>query len=71
MNFFQFLDTYPWVSVAAFAAIQLWFFFGTQLKLNELSHFFPSKKWETNGDEEHLTLIAEPEDSKNAQELVK
>ena len=71
MNFFQFLDTYPWVSVAAFAAIQLWFFFSTQLKLNELSHFFPSKKWETNGDEEHLTLIAEPEDSKNAQELVK
>ena len=47
MNFFQFLDTYPWVSVAAFAAIQLWFFFSTQLKLNELSHFFPSKKWET------------------------
>ena len=71
MNFFQFLDTYPWVSVAAFAAIQLWFFFSTQLKLNELSHFFPSKKWETYGDEEHLTLIAEPEDSKNAQELVK
>lgn len=71
MNFFQFLDTYPWVTVAAFAAIQLWFFFGTQLKLNELSRFFPSKKWETNGDEEHLTLIAEPEDSKNAQELVK
>ena len=71
MNFFQFLDTYPWVSVAAFAAIQLWFFFSTQLKLNELSHYFPSKKWETNGDEEHLTLIAEPEDSKNAQELVK
>lgn len=71
MNFFQFLDTYPWVTVAAFAAIQLWFFFGTQLKLNELSRFFPSKKWETNGDEEYLTLIAEPEDSKNAQELVK
>ncbi len=71
MNFFQFLDTYPWITVAAFAAIQLWFFFSTQIKLNELSRFFPSKKWETNGDEEHLTLIAEPEDSKNAQELVK
>ena len=70
MNFFQFLDTYPWVTVAAFAAIQLWFFFSTRRKLNELSRFFPSKKWETNGDEEHLTLIAEPEDSKNAQKLV-
>jgi len=71
MNFFQFLDTYPWVTVAAFAAIQLWFFFTTQIKLNELSRFFPSKKWETKGDEESLTLIAEPEDSKNAQELVR
>ena len=70
MNFFQFLDTYPWVTVAAFAAIQLWFFASTYIKLNELSRFFPSKKWETNGDEEHLALIAEPEDSKNAQELV-
>lgn len=70
MNFFQFLDTYPWVTVAAFAAIQLGFFFSTHKKLNELSRFFPSKKWETNGDEEHLTLIAVPEVSKNAQELV-
>lgn len=70
MNFFQFLDTYPWVTVAAFAAIQLGFFFSTRIKLNELSHFFPSKKWETSGDEEHLTLIAVPEESKNAQELV-
>lgn len=70
MNFFQFLDTYPWVTVAAFAAIQLWFFFSTCRRLNELSHFFPSKKWETSGDEEHLTLIAVPEESKNAQELV-
>lgn len=70
MNFFQFLDTYPWVTVAAFAAIQLGFFFNTRRKLNELSHFFPSKKWETSGDEEHLTLIAVPEESKNAQELV-
>lgn len=70
MNFFQFLDTYPWVTVAAFAAIQLGFFFSTHKKLNELSRFFPSKKWETNGDEEHLTLIAVPEESKNAQELV-
>lgn len=70
MNFFQFLDTYPWVTVAAFAAIQLGFFFSTHIKLNELSRFFPSKKWETKGDEEHLTLIAVPEESKNAQELV-
>lgn len=70
MDFFQFLDTYPWVTVAAFAAIQLRFFVITYKKLNELSHFFPSKKWETSGDEEHLTLIAVPEESKNAQELV-
>lgn len=70
MNFFQFLDTYPWVTVAAFAAIQLGFFRSTHIKLNELSHFFPSKKWETSGDKEHLTLIAVPEESKNAQELV-
>lgn len=70
MNFFQFLDTYPWVTVVAFAAIQLGFFVNTYKKLNELSHFFPSKKWETNGDDEHLTLIAVPEESKNAQELV-
>ena len=70
MNFFQFLDTYPLVTVAAFAAIQFGFFFYTLRKLNELSHFFPSKKWETSGDEEHLTLIAVPEESKKAQELV-
>lgn len=70
MNFFQFLDTYPLVTVAAFAAIQFRFFFSTRRKLDELSHFFPSKKWETSGDEEHLTLIAVPEESKNAQELV-
>ena len=70
MNFFQFLDTYPLVTVAAFAAIQFGFFFSTRRELNKLSHFFPSKKWETSGDEEHLTLIAVPEESKNAQELV-
>ena len=70
MNFFQFLDTYPWVTVAAFAAIQLWFFFTTRIKLNDLSRFFPSKKWATKGDEESLTYISEPEGSKNAQELV-
>lgn len=70
MNFFQFLDTYPWVTVAAFAAIQFWFFRSTRRELKKLSHFFPSKKWETSGDEEHLTLIAVPEESKNAQELV-
>lgn len=70
MNFFQFLDTYPWVTVVAFAAIQFGFFFNTRRKLRELSLFFPSKKWETNDDEEHLTLIAVPEESKKAQELV-
>lgn len=70
MNFSRFLDTYPWVTVVAFAAIQLRFFVITYKKLNELSHFFPSKKWETSGDEEHLTLIAVPEESENAQKLV-
>ena len=70
MIFFHFLDTYPWVTVAAFAAIQLGFFIKTQIKLSELSHFFPSKKWKTKGDEESLTLIADPKDSPNAQELV-
>lgn len=70
MIIFHFLDTYPWITVAAFAAIQFWFFFNTRARLNELDRFFPSKKWETKGDEESLTLIAEPEDSKNAQELV-
>ena len=70
MNFLQFLDTYPLVTVAAFAAIQFRFFFSTRRELKKLSHFFPSKKWETSGDEEHLTLIAVPEESKNAQELV-
>ncbi|MGM9768721.1 MAG: hypothetical protein ACI3Z0_09740 [Candidatus Cryptobacteroides sp.] len=38
--------------------------------MNELSRFFPSKKWELKGDEESLTLIAEPEDSKSTQELI-
>lgn len=70
MIIFHFLDTYPWITVAAFAAIQFWFFFNTRARLNELDRFFPSKKWETKGDEESLTLIAEPEDSQNAQELV-
>lgn len=71
MNFFQFLDTYPWITVAAFAVIQLVFFIFTFFKLNELNFFFPSKKWETTDGEDGLTLIAEPEDSQHAQELVR
>ncbi|MBO4500387.1 MAG: hypothetical protein J5732_09095 [Bacteroidaceae bacterium] len=70
MEFFQFLDTNPWVTVAAFVVIQLWFFVHTNLKLNELGLFFPSKKWETKENEDNLTLIAEPEGSQNAQEMV-
>lgn len=70
MEFFQFLDTNPWVTVAAFAVIQLLFFAHTNLKLNELGRFFPSKKWETKENGDNLTLIAEPEDSENAQEMV-
>lgn len=70
MEFFQFLDTNPWVTVAAFAVIQLLFFVHTNLKLNELGLFFPSKKWETKENEDNLTLIVEPEGSQNAQEMV-
>lgn len=70
MEFFQFLDTNPWVTVAAFAVIQFLFFVHTNLKLNELGRFFPSKKWETKENEDNLTLIAEPEGSQNAQEMV-
>ena len=70
MNFFQFLDTYPWVTVAAFAVIQLVFFFHTYVKLDELGRFFPSRKWATKSEDETLTLIEEPEDSKNAREMV-
>ena len=70
MEFFQFLDTNPWVTVAAFAVIQLLFFIHTNLKLNELGLFFPSKKWETKENEDNLTLIAEPEGSPNSQEMV-
>ena len=71
MNFFQFLDTYPWITVAAFAVIQLVFFNFTFFKLNELNFFFPSKKWETTDGEHGLTLIAEPEDSQHALVLVR
>ena len=70
MEFFQFLDTNPWVTVAAFAVIQLLFFVHTNLKLNELGRFFPSKKWETKENDDNLTLIAEPEGSQNAQDMV-
>lgn len=70
MEFFQFLDTNPWVTVAVFAVIQFLFFVHTNLKLNELGRFFPSKKWETKENDDNLTLIAEPEGSQNAQEMV-
>ena len=71
MNFFQFLDTYPWVTVAAFAVIQLAFFFHTYVKLDELGRFFPSRKWAIRSEDETLTLIEEPEDSSNnAREMI-
>lgn len=70
MNIFQFLDTYPWVTVAAFAAVQLAFFFHTYVKLDELGRFFPSKKWATKSEDETLTLIEEPEGSEDASEMV-
>ena len=70
MTFFQYLDSNPWVTVAVFAAVQLGFFIHTYLKLNELSLFFPSKRWQTKENEDNLTLITEPDDAKNAQELV-
>ena len=70
MHFFQFLDTNPWVTVAAFAAVQLWFFVHTYLRLKELSCFFPSKKWETKDNDEELTLIADPEEDKGVGEIV-
>lgn len=70
MEFFQFLDTNPWVTVAAFAIIQLLFFAHTNLRLSELGRFFPSKKWETKENEDNLTHIVEPEGSQSAQELV-
>ena len=70
MEFFQFLDSNPWVTVAAFAVIQLLFFVHTNLKLNELGLFFPTKKWETKENEDNLTLIEEPDGSQSAQEMV-
>ena len=71
MDFFQFLDTNPWVTVADFAVIQLLFFAHTNLKLNELSSFFPSKKWDIKENEDNLTLIVEPDGSQNVQEMVR
>ena len=70
MEVFQYLDQNPWVTVAAFAVVQFGFFIHTFFKLNELSHFFPSKKWETKEGGENLTLISEPEGSSKAQEMV-
>jgi biopolymer transport protein ExbB/TolQ len=70
MEFFQFLDANPWVTVAVFAIVQLMFFVHTNLRLNELGMFFPSKKWETLEDENNLTLIAEPDSALGAQDLI-
>ncbi len=70
MNFFQFLDTYPWVTVAVFAAIQLAFFIHTYLKLEELGRFFPTQKWATKNEDETLTLIEDPDGSENAKEMI-
>ena len=66
----QYLDLHPWVTVAVFFAFQFWFFAHTYLRLKELSLFFPSKKWATRGNEEELTLIAEPEGDTGAGEMV-
>ena len=70
MEVFQYLDQNPWVTVAVFAVVQLGFFIHTFFKLNELSQFFPTKKWETKEGGENLTLISEPEGSSKAQEMV-
>ncbi len=70
MNFFQFLDTYPLVTVVVFAAVQGYFFFQTRAKLVELGRFFPSKKWATKSEDETLTLIEEPEGSEDAIKMV-
>ena len=70
MDLFQFLDTYPWVTVAVFAAIQLAFFIHTYVKLEELGRFFPTQKWATKDEDETLTLIDNPEGSENAKEMI-
>lgn len=70
MNFFQLLDTYPWISVAAFAIVQFYFFLHTLFELNKLSHFFPSKKMAIRTEDETLTLIEDIDSSDNAREMI-
>lgn len=70
MNFFQLLDTYPWISVAAFAIVQLYFFLHTSFELNKLSHFFPSKKMAIRTEDETLTLLEDIDSSDNAREMI-
>lgn len=69
-SFFQYLATDPWITVAVVAVIQLAFFIFTINKLEELGKFFPSRRWKTKSEDETITLIKEPEESKGAQELI-
>ncbi len=70
LSFLQYLNTHPWITVVAFAIIQLGFAIYTIRKLCELSCFFPSSKWETKDDDGDLTLIATPSDSNSSYEFV-
>lgn len=70
MEFFQFLDTNPWVTVAFFGVVQLIFFVNTNAELHELALFFPSKGWEAEEREDNLKLIAETGGSRDAREMV-
>ena len=67
----RYLDLHPWLIVAAFAVVQLWFFIRTFSRLNELRSFFPSNRWGTQESGDNLTLIEEPEGYGNASRLVK
>ncbi len=70
MVIFHFLNTYPWVTVAFFAVIQVAFFNHTFLKLGELGQFFPSKKWSARSEDDTITLIEEPDGSDDVREMV-
>lgn len=69
-SFFQYLATHPGITVMVVAVIQLAFFIFTINKLEELGKFFPSRRWKTKSEDETITLIEEPEESKSAQELI-
>lgn len=65
----SFFDAHPWLTVGIFFVIQALFFAETIKKLFELKRFFPVNGWTTKKDEDDLTLIETPEDSKAAAEL--